>query len=56
MADGRVQLEGEGEQVELEAFLAEVKDSLSSLISQTEEGWGTGAPRFKDFIIVPGLV
>lgn len=56
LADGRVQLEGEGERDELEAFLAEVKSSLSSHVSKSEENWGSGDARFKDFMILPGLL
>ena len=56
LADGRVRLVPEGEGAELIDFLAEVQSSLSSFITQTEQKWETGAPRFSDFVILPGLI
>lgn len=49
LADGRVQLEAEGEENEVDAFIAAVEESFSDHIRQKEETTTRGARRFRDF-------
>ena len=51
LADGRVQLEAEGDPGEVEAFVAEVKDRLSVFIRKTEISEDHRKPVFKGFTI-----
>ena len=51
LSDGRVQLEAEGREPEVKAFVEEVRDQLSVFIRQVESGSGRREPRFKGFII-----
>ena len=49
--DGRVQLEAEGEESEVRAFIAEVQDRLDVFIRKTDLSGGYRSARFKGFTI-----
>ena len=49
--DGRVQMEAEGQENEVKAFVAEVVDRLSVFIRQTEKSEKIRVPQFKGFTI-----
>jgi len=51
LADGRVELEAEGEETELKRFVAEVEDQLASYIRETDARWGQREGQFQDFVI-----
>ena len=51
LSDGRVQLEAEGQETEVKAFVEEVRDQLSVFIRQVESSAARREPRFKGFII-----
>lgn len=53
--DGAVELEAEGDRVELEAFASSVgRGSPGSRVSGVEVGWSEGPARFADFQVVTG--
>jgi acylphosphatase len=51
LADGRVQLEAEGQAAEVAAFIAAVEERMHGCIRQTERTAGTRAPQFRGFAI-----
>ena len=51
LADGRVQLEAEGDETEVRAFMAEVEDRLGVYIRKTESSDAWLNPCFKGFTI-----
>jgi acylphosphatase len=51
LGDGRVELQAEGQKVEVEAFVAEVADRLSVYIRKTELSSGRRKPIYKGFTI-----
>lgn len=51
LADGRVQLEAEGAQEEVEAFLDSVADRLDVFIRKTERRCGERRPHYRGFTI-----
>lgn len=51
LADGRVQLEAEGEKAQVQGFIGEVLDQLEVFIRKTERSEGERAPRYKGFLI-----
>ena len=53
LEDGRVELTAEGQQAELEAFLAGIRDSgLRRFIRDERVSWGEASGEFKGFEIV----
>lgn len=51
LADGRVRLEAEGKESEVDAFLAEIQDKLGAYIRNTETGKSSDLQSFSDFTI-----
>ena len=51
--DGRVQLEAEGAESEVRAFIAEVRDRLGVFIRKTEETETWRSPQYRGFTIAP---
>lgn len=51
LADGRVQLEAEGKESEVKAFLAAVEEELDSYIRDVEVSWAVRPPEFRGFSI-----
>ena len=51
LSDGRVQLEAEGEEAEVSAFVAELTDQLGVFIRKTEKAEAWRSPVFKGFTI-----
>jgi acylphosphatase len=51
LADGRVQLEAEGDQHEVSAFVSEIAEQLDPFIRKVERSEHERAPRYKGFII-----
>ena len=51
LADGRVQLEAEGDRKEVQAFIHEVADRLDVYIRKVERTEGSRAARYKGFKI-----
>jgi acylphosphatase len=51
LADGRVQLEAEGEKMQVLAFIEEVADQLGVFIRKIERTEGQHPPRYKGFTI-----
>src|SRR5699024_9007816 len=51
LPDGRVQLEAEGEEAEVTAFVEQIEEDLSSFIRETEKRAKWGAARFFGFTI-----
>ena len=51
LPDGRVQLEAEGAQAEVKAFVEEVEDRLSVFIRKTESSQGWRKPSCRGFTI-----
>lgn len=52
LADGRVRLEAEGEEVEVRAFFEELCHRLSDYIRETETRWSERMAQFTDFDIL----
>jgi acylphosphatase len=51
LGDGRVQLEAEGKQEEVQAFIAALQERMEGHIRKTEQIAETRAPQFSGFII-----
>lgn len=51
LPDGRVQLEAEGEEAEVIAFVEQLEEDLASFIRETEKRPERGKPRFFNFTI-----
>ncbi len=51
LSDGRVQMEAEGSEKELDAFLAEIEDRLSAYIKKTESVRVPQLQNYADFTI-----
>jgi len=51
LADGRVELQAEGRDIECRAFLAEIEGELDSFIRKTELKELAGTKQFSDFVI-----
>lgn len=51
LSDGRVQLEAEGEESEVQAFVADLEDELGSYIRHAEKRGGTQKQKFFNFTI-----
>lgn len=51
LADGRVQLEAEGEADEIKAFVAAVEEQLEGYIRKTERSSARRVPQFRGFTI-----
>ncbi len=53
LADGRVELIAEGERIELDEFLAAIRDSeVGRFIRQEEAAWGDAKNAFRGFEII----
>jgi acylphosphatase len=51
LADGRVRVEVEGEQAEVDAFLAAIEERMHGLVRHVERAGGLRAPEFSGFTI-----
>lgn len=51
LADGRVQIEAEGEAVEVEAFISAVSERMAGFIRKSERSAVRNAPEYKGFMI-----
>ena len=50
-SDGRVELVAEGEQAQLEQFLAKIGDEMDGCFDRVERAWQPATGEFKDFAI-----
>lgn len=51
LADGRVQVEAEGQKSEVTAFIAEIEERMHGYVRKVERSSGKRAPQFSGFAI-----